>query len=328
MNIDAKVLSLLANCEFHSGELLAQTLSVSRATIWKSIQNLTDSGLDIYAVRGRGYRLVDSIELLSQTSILNALSPESQSSLNELDVLWEVDSTNKYLADLVRGGIDGGRACVAEKQTQGRGRRGKHWVSPLGGNIYLSLLWGFPFGPAQLSGLSLAIATTVVETLHHLGLSEIGVKWPNDILWRDRKLAGILLEIGGESAGPCFAIVGLGLNIQLRKESAGDIGQPWVDLKTIAKVSIERNKLVASLINAFVQTCNRFEQGGLKPFLPKWREYDRFAGKKAVLHLENESISGVIRGVDDYGALLLECDGKITRYHSGDVSLDVRNSTV
>jgi len=327
MNIDAKVLSLLANCEFNSGELLAQTLSVSRATIWKSINKLRNSGLDIYAVRGRGYQLANAIELLNQVSILEAMPKDICSDIKKIDVLWEVDSTNKYLSDLAHDGVDGGRICVAEKQTQGRGRRGKQWISPLGGNIYLSLLWNMPFGPAQLSGLSLAIATSVVDTLRNLGLKEVGVKWPNDILWRDRKLAGILLEIGGESAGPSFAVVGLGLNIQLDKEFAGEIDQPWVDLETITRKPIERNKLVASLIVAFVQTFNRFKQEGLTPFLPKWREYDHYAGKKAVLHLENESIPGVISGIDDYGSLLLEYNGTITRYHSGDVSLDIRDNT-
>jgi len=125
MNIDAKVLSLLANCEFHSGELLAQLLSVSRATIWKSIKKLRESGLDIYAVRGRGYRLADPIELLNQASILEALSPEKRMDINKIDVLWEVDSTNKYLLDLARDDQEGGTICLAERQMQGRGRRGR-----------------------------------------------------------------------------------------------------------------------------------------------------------------------------------------------------------
>ena len=326
MNIDAKVLSLLANCEFHSGEMLAQLLSVSRATIWKSIRKLRDSGLDIYAVRGRGYRLADPIELLNQASIFDSIEPDKRSDIKDIDVLWEVDSTNKYLMDLAREGQESGSICLAERQIQGRGRRGRQWISPLGGNIYLSVLWKLPFGPAQLSGLSLAIATSVVDTLHNIGLKEVGVKWPNDIVWRERKLAGILLEIGGESAGPSFAIVGLGLNLQLNKEFAGEIDQPWVDLDTIVKKPIERNKLVAGLISAIIQTFKRFEQDGLKPFLPKWRQYDQYAGKNAVLHLENESIPGVISGIDDHGSLLLEYNGKITRHHSGDVSLDVRDN--
>ncbi len=189
--------------------------------------------------------------------------------------MWEVDSTNKYLLDLARDDQEGGTICLAERQIQGRGRRGRQWISPLGGNIYLSVLWKLPFGPAQLSGLSLAIATSVVDTLHNIGLKDVGVKWPNDIVWRERKLAGILLEIGGESAGPSFVIVGLGLNIQLNKEFAGDIDQPWVDLDSISKKPIERNKLVAELISAIIQTFNRFEYDGLKPFLPKWRQYDQ-----------------------------------------------------
>ena len=324
MNLDAKVLVILTDQKFHSGEALAKSLFVSRATIWKSIQSLQALGLDIFAVRGRGYCLAVELELLDKTRILAAIDERARSQITNLDILWEVDSTNNQLSLLARQGAKRGCVCLAERQTGGKGRRGRQWVSPLGGNIYLSMLWRFTTGPAQLTGLSLAMATAVVEVLHNLGMADVGVKWPNDILWRDKKLAGILLEIQGESAGPCSIIVGIGLNVRLNQQLADAIDQPWVDLTSIAQAPIARNNLVGGLISALVKALLTYEKQGFTPFMQRWSGYDCYANRDAILRFDNESISGVIKGIDENGALLLEHDNKVHRYYSGDVSLSVR----
>lgn len=144
-----------------------------------------------------------------------------------VDILPEVDSTNEYLKRLAFGGARSGTACLAEWQTCGRGRRGREWVSPFGANVYLSLLWRFSEGTAALGALSLAAAVAVKRALDELAAGGVELKWPNDVQWHGRKLAGILLELGGEADGPCYVVAGVGINVAMPESRAADIGQPW-----------------------------------------------------------------------------------------------------
>ena len=210
--------------------------------------------------------------------------------------------------------------CLDEQQRAGRGRRGRTWISPFGGNLYLSLLWRFSSGAAQIAGLSLAIAVAVSRALHEVGLGTAGVKWPNDIVISGRKLAGILLEMAGEASGPCLVVIGVGLNMKSDPTMA-TIDQPWTDLRTELGKSVGRNDLAARLINYMMDAAVKFERDGLVPFLDEWREMDVFEGKDVELHLPGKQIRGVARGVDETGALLLAQGGEVQRYQSGEVSM-------
>lgn len=321
MRFVSQVLSILADGEFHSGQRLAREMGVTRATVWKTLESAKSSGLDIFAVRGRGYRLAQPLELLDKQAIENSLSLAAAEKVAALHILWQTDSTNRYLLDIPPQEKMNGTVCLAELQTKGRGRRGRVWISPLGANIYLSLLWRFNVGPDQLSGLSLAAAVAVVRAIKKRGIDGVGVKWPNDVITEKGKLAGILLEMSGEASGPCTVVVGIGLNIKLSKNSGQQIDQPWTDLSALSHKPIKRNLLVGHLISELIEAFREFERNGLQPFLPEWRQWDYYDGKSVVLQSANDTIHGVVRGVDDKGALQLVKNGKLSVFHHGEVSL-------
>ena len=219
-------------------------------------------------------------------------------------------------------GAVSGSVCLAEQQTSGRGRRGREWVSPFGTNIYLSLYWNFPLGPADLTGLSLAAGIVLAETLESMGIEEIGLKWPNDLLWRSRKLAGLLLEVSGEQGGPSKVVLGLGINTRLTSRHGDQIDQPWVDLSGIpGGRSVGRNQLAGALIDGLINLMAEYGEQGLAPYTERWSRYDLFVGEPVLLKMGNETIEGVHRGIYSNGALLLENSNGFRAYHGGEVSL-------
>lgn len=317
----AETLNILADGEFHSGEELAQCLRVSRGTVWKEIESVRQAGLDVFAVRGRGYRLSLPFELLDRKTILDALNADTRKRLGQLDLEWSVESTNTTALTCAKRGAPSGYTCVAELQTGGRGRRGRTWQSPIGGNIYLSQLWKNTDGMSSLGGLSLAVAVAVVRALKKTGITDVGVKWPNDILAEGKKLAGILLEVSGESSGPCNVVIGIGVNIKLGAQAAQLIDQPWTDLSTLSARPVGRNALVAELVIELLRMQKCTETQGLDTYLQEWRALDCYLDKPVVLQTAKGNFQGIVRGVDDNGALELACDGQLLRFHSGEVSL-------
>lgn len=323
MEIRHHIIHQLADGRFHSGEELAEQCGISRAAVWKHIQALKDGlQMEIHSVRGKGYRLERALELLAEEEILAAMTVQGRDRLRLLDLHHEIDSTNGYLLRQSVNGGASGHACIAERQTAGRGRRGRRWISPYGSNIYLSILWRFPSGPAQLGGLSLAAGLSVVRSLGKLGLEGIGLKWPNDVLWKGRKLAGLLLEVAGEVDGPSRVVLGLGLNVALRARDGEEIDQPWADLREVSGgQELSRNQLAGQLLSGLLDSLARYEQEGLAPWVADWSHYDLYHGKPVTLSMGDRKIEGVHRGIDASGALLLERQGEISTYHGGEVSL-------
>jgi len=314
---------LLADGHFRSGEALAVALGVSRAAVWKQVREMSaELGLAVDAVRGRGYRLAAPIELLDRARIAGALAPETAAALAELAVLDNVGSTNAYLMGQRPTCAGLGIACVAEQQTAGRGRRGRSWVSPFGANVYLSLLWQFELPAMALAGLSLAVGVAVAGTLRRLGVGEAALKWPNDLLWRGRKLGGILVELSGEADGPTRAVIGVGVNHRMSRHSARAIDQAWADLASAVPHAMpSRNALVASLLDGLVAALAQFRDGGLAPFLPAWDQLDCLRGREVVVRVGDRAVAGTALGVDAGGALrLMTADGE-RHYLAGEVTL-------
>ncbi len=317
------ILSRLADGRFHSGEDLARVCGISRAAVWKHVKLLREGyGLAVYPVRGKGYRLDTSLELLQETEIRAALSPAADTRLGRVEIHHQLGSTNSYLMERALEGACSGYACLAEQQTAGRGRRGRQWVSPFGRNIYLSMLWRFNKGPAELSGLSLAAGLAVVRGLEELGVEGVRLKWPNDVLWDGRKLAGLLLEVAGEADGPSRVVLGLGVNTRLDPEWGEMIDQPWIDLSRIpGGAEISRNRLAARLLESLSETLERFDREGLQPLIAAWQRYDLYHDQPVSLRVGDKLIQGVHRGINGDGALLLEQGEKLVPFHGGEVSL-------
>jgi len=324
MQLRRRLLHLLSDGQFHSGEALGATLGVSRMAVWKHLQALRELGVDVAIVRGKGYRLPAPVELLDGVAILAGAGAETRAALAEVDVLLEVDSTNNRLREQALQGAPAGSVCLAEIQHAGRGRRGRAWVSPFAANLYLSLLWRSAAGAAALGGLSLVAGIAVLRCMRDFGVHSAGLKWPNDILADSAKLAGILIDVVGESSGPCAVIIGVGINVAMPAPAAADIDQTWTDLQTLTGCTgISRNRLAACLLDHVLPAIGAFEAEGLQPFLEEWRCHDIVDGREVDLRLANEVIRGTARGIDAGGALLVDTDTGRRRFASGEVSVRV-----
>jgi len=317
-----QLLILLSDGEFHSGTELSQLLGISRTTIWKHLHSLQKLGIEYVAVTGKGYRLIQKMQLLDSARIQQSLNNHSLAGLQRLEVHDVLDSTNGYLMQLARELDVSAYVCAAEHQTAGRGRRGRQWVSPYGHNLYFSVLWRYAEDPSCLNGLSLAIGVAVMRVLKALGLDDVGLKWPNDIYYQQRKLGGILLEVSGESSGPCHVVVGLGLNLSLSTKQAKSINQPWTDLQQVSGANLDRNLLLSSLINEIFAVLPDYTQTGLTHYLDEWRSYDVVQSQVVTLEVGAQSIEAVVEGIDDQGLLLVtDLQGQQRRYASGEISL-------
>lgn len=325
MKTKLALLKILADGRFHSGEALGARLGVSRTAVWKQIQTLQQLGIECHSVSGKGYRLAQPVELLDREAILAAMQESGRGLLSTLELYPEIHSSNRHLMERLGQGLTAGHACMVERQLAGRGRRGRSWVSPFARNIYLSFYWRFEMSPQLLSGLGLALGTGVVRALCQLGVDDASLKWPNDVLWRGRKLAGILLEMSGENAGPYHVVVGVGMNVNMAGHAA-DIDQPWVDLHSIAAEPPSRNRAAGVLLSQLLQVAHQFQHSGLAPFLEEWHAADACAGREVLIHQADQCIAGRAAGVDASGAILIETDSGLRRFHSGDVSLRLQGS--
>jgi len=309
-----KLLKLLADGEFHSGEKIGELLGVSRTSVNNYIKGLQEIGLDIYKVPGRGYQSAIPIELLNEKRI-RELSAHQLVKVEQI-----LDSTNQWLLDKIPH-IENGQTCIAEYQLAGRGRRGRTWVSPFASHLYFSYYWRFDAGIEKLSGLSLLVGIATVNALQKIGIEGISLKWPNDIYCQGKKLAGILIELNAQANEACHTVIGIGINIRMPAEQAKLIDQPWIDLSSLSRDKVDRNLLSAALISELKSLLPEYEKEGLKPYLGKWLTLDCFLNKSVNVLLADNNIAGICRGIDESGALLLEVDGKLESYIGGEVSL-------
>lgn len=312
-SVPLKLVTLVADGEFHSGEQLGEALGMSRAAINKHIQTLKSWGLDVYTVTGKGYSLPGPIQLLDDEVILSHLHQPY------LAVIPVIDSTNQYLLDRMDK-LPSGYACIAEYQQAGRGRRGRKWFSPFGSNLYMSMYWRLEQGPAAAMGLSLVIGIIMAEVIQSLGAPDVRVKWPNDLYLNDRKLAGILVELTGKTGDAAQIVIGAGVNLLMRSEGTAEINQGWINLQE-AGVDIDRNELAAKLINSLREALPIFERDGLAPFVSRWEALDNFINRPVKLLIGDREVYGIARGIDKQGGLLLEQDGVIKSWVGGEISL-------
>jgi BirA family biotin operon repressor/biotin-[acetyl-CoA-carboxylase] ligase len=314
------LLEILSDGNFHSGEELGTQLGVTRAAVWKQLKKLEALNIPLSSVKGKGYRLSDAIQLLDQRIIKDNVS----SRLDCLEVLLNTESTNSYLLEKASDHMGKRYAVLAEKQESGRGRRGRTWVSPFGKNIYLSMLWSFGGGIGSLEGLSLVIAIAVERALTELGVDDAKLKWPNDVYLNNKKLAGILLEVSGEYSGYCQVVIGIGLNVNLSKFDAENIDQPWAQLSEHLK-STDRNAIASVLIENLIKAIEEFDKQGFAVFKNYWTERDAFLNREVDLILPNLTRSGIARGVNSKGELLLETEKGLESINAGELSLRLKN---
>ena len=316
----AALLAQLSATHSVSGSELAQRLGVTRAAVWKHVEALRALGAPIEAQAGAGYRLAWPLQMLDPSLIRAELDPLLRRRLGGIDVHWQIDSTNSAMLRAAAAGAPDLCVCLAETQTAGRGRRGRRWQSPLGGNVYFSLLRRFSQGMGALAGLSLVAGIALVEALGDCGVRGLGLKWPNDVLADNRKLAGILVELGGEFLGPCHAVIGIGINVRLPADAA--IGQPHIDLAELrAGAPPSRNRLVAQLLTRLTEALDRFAAHGFAAFTDSYARHDLLAGLAVRVLGADGPRDGVAAGVDERGALLVHHGHAMMRYDSAEVTV-------
>lgn len=309
-----------------SGAALARAAGLSRAAVWKKVEALRSAGIGIRALPGRGYVLERPPALLDADAIVAALPAPAARALAGLEVAWTLDSTN---SELLRRPppARGCRVLLAEHQTGGRGRRGRAWASPLAANLYLSLDRRYAGGLARLPGLSLVAGVAVAEALRAGGWSGVCLKWPNDVVVETRgalhKLGGLLVEGGGEVAGPARAVVGVGLNVAMPPAGATGIDQPWTDLAALAAgaTAPDRNQVAAALLAHLVPALAEFDASGLAGFLPRYAALDALAGREVLVHGPGGSHPATALGVAADGALRVREGGAERLVHAGEVSV-------
>lgn len=303
-----------------SGDALAREFGLTRAAVWKRIQALRAAGVAIDGRAGDGYSLQQPVELLEAERIRAALPAAVQPLLAGLEVAWSLESTNTEL--LRRPAPARGTAVLlAERQTAGRGRRGRQWSSPLAAHLYLSLSRSFSGGLARVGGLSLVAGVAVAEALQAAGFDWVGLKWPNDLVVDGRKLGGLLVEGGGEFAGNARAVIGIGVNVRMPPAFAAQLDQPWTDLAGLADGAVSRNAVAAGLLAAVLPALELFDAQGLAPFLARYARLDVLAGRPVRI-LQGEQVhEGTADGLAEDGALRVGMDEGVRLFHAGEVSV-------
>lgn len=314
-----KIADLLNDGQYHDGTSIGSLLHITRAAVWKVLKKLENYGIPLESVKGKGYLLKEPLILLDDKKIKTCLACSSI----QLEVFEKLPSTNDYLTSLLdKKKI---RVCIAETQSHGKGRLNRHWHSPFGQNIYLSMYYPFQRDISELSGLSLVVALATCKAIAaatQLEEDKLFVKWPNDIWVNQGKIAGILIELQAESNGLCQAIIGIGINVNMEQSIKNNVKQQYSSLSKITGDYYDRNKLCASLIDSLINYLERFSSYGLKSFLNEWEKKDMLFNKTVTLISGKNKHEGLCMGINEQGHLLLKnSKNKIHSYSAGDTTL-------
>ena len=316
----ALVVQTLADGRSLGRDALARECGIEGTALEEAFEGLAALGVALIVEQG-AISLASPVDLLDAGLIRRAvprLEPEA------VHVRFAVDSTNSVLARRLREGARAPELCAAEIQTAGKGRQGRRWVSGLGRSLVLSVSWRFDAPAEGLSGLSLALGVALVEALAAGGFDGVMLKWPNDLVVDERKLAGILVEVSRSGSGSAACVAGVGFNLDLAPVDSGRIDQPWTDFaRGFGRVPV-RNTLAARVANALLDACEQFREQGLEPFAARWRERDALHGRPVRVLSGGAPIDGTARGIDDDGALLVEHSSGVVRCESGEVSVRAR----
>lgn len=312
------LLKLLKDGRFHSGQALGAALGISRSAVWKQLQRLeADLNLSIHKVRGRGYQLAAPLELLERDQLADSPYP--------VFIHESLDSTNAEALREISGGVQAPFVILAEQQSAGRGRRGRKWISPFAENIYYSLVLRIDGGMRQLEGLSLIVGLAVLSSLREFGSRDAGLKWPNDVLVGNKKIAGILLELVGDPADVCHVVIGIGINVNMMV--ASDVDQSWTSLRLEAGQAINRNELIVALGRNLQGYLIRHEAEGFAAIQAEWESNHLWQGREVTLIAGTHTVDGVVAGVDQQGALRLNVAGQEKVFSGGELSLRLRHDS-
>jgi BirA family biotin operon repressor/biotin-[acetyl-CoA-carboxylase] ligase len=323
-NLTFPILRLLADGRFQSGEAIAKHFGVTRATVWNALKEAEAMGVQLFSVRGRGYRLPEPIQLLDHDSVLAAIG--EQRAWFNLEIHDQLESTNSYLMKKASAGAAHATCVAASLQTRGRGRRGRAWQAGLGASLTFSLLWRFQSGASALSGLSLAVGVALIRALHGLGVAGVELKWPNDVLVnyqnQYQKLAGILIELQGDMEGPSAAVIGIGINLRLPQHVRRHIDQAATDLQAVTKLLPNPSDLLGAVLKNLADVLSEFERNGFTQLREEWMQHHAYQNLSVRLLLpDGRESQGVVTGIAPDGVLLVDTATGPQRFSAGEISL-------
>ena len=272
-----------------------------------------------------GVELPPSLEPLHGEAIRSAVGGRAEHWLQGLEVHAAIGSTSDRLLALAEAGSVAGMVCLAELQTSGRGRRGRSWLTPLGGNLALSAGFGLARGLADLGGLSLVVGLALLDALQGLDIEDLAVKWPNDLLLGGAKLGGILIELKTTDRNATEAIVGVGININLPPRAREAIDQKVTDLAATGR-RVARNALAARVIDHLIDYVGEFERAGFAPMRAQYDACHWMHGKECEVRVGDEVVKGTVLGVTDRGELEVQTAAGPQLFRGGEVSLRERSA--
>ena len=314
-------LRALADGRFHSGEAMARSFQRSRATLSEALKRAPEMGIELFSVPGKGYRVAEPIDFLDAAAISSELARHDKRL--RLDVVDEIESTSTRVLQLAASGATSGTRIAAEWQSTGRGRRGRAWISRLGGSLTFSMLWRFERGAGHLGGLSLAVGEAVARALSECGVPRVQVKWPNDVVVDLRKLAGILVETSGEIQGPSVAVIGVGVNHRLSERVLDRIDQPVTDVWQCAGSPPSRSDLLARMLVTLASSLDAFDRSGFSASRDAWRALHAYQGRRVrVTPGRDAPFDAEVVDVAPDGALVVStADGRTIPLASAEITL-------
>jgi len=319
--MNGEILRLLKEhrSNFVSGEEMCRHLKVTRTAVWKRIGALRALGYEIEASPRTGYRLVRSPDVLSLWEVGPNLKTKWMG--KKIHYYQAIDSTNSAAYQMALRGADEGEAVIAESQEKGRGRLGRPWFSPPFLNLHLSVILRPKIPPQQASLLTLMAAVATANTVERFSGLCPSIKWPNDILLNNRKVAGLLNEIHSETDRIHFVILGMGVNLNMDgKALPKEIRTKATSLKEEMGRPVSRKEFLQSLLKELEGWYSTFSKKGGAPILKAWRARSRIKGKKVRVTSFRETLVGVAIDVDTDGALILKTrTGGRRRIVAGDI---------
>ena len=318
------LLTVLSNGKIYSYKTLTTKLNCTFLSLFKTICHATQYGIEIEWIKGNNIYWAKSFTWLKEETVYSYLNDQADLfGLTRFDLL---DSTNNYLNRnkslyLKHVSIP---VIISELQTKGRGTKNRSWISNLGGCLTFSILWKFKRNIQHLTTLSLVLGVCLIRVFRNLSLAYVQLKWPNDILYNKKKIAGILIECGPNN-NSVAAIIGIGVNFKLSLSQVSKIGYAVTDLFEISDKVHDRNHVLAMLLIELHHVLSTFEINGFKVFRDEWNSYHAYQGHRIVLHFpDKSSVEGIVDGVQDDGSLVLITSTGRKEFKVGEVSLRVK----
>lgn len=318
----SEILKVLRQRDTHvSGQELCERLGVSRTAVWKNIRQLQDEGYRIEAVRNKGYRIIEApVDVFNASEIKSRLGESPF--IREVLYKEETDSTNTWAKRLAEEGKPSGTLAVADRQTQGKGRRGRTWNSPKGTSVYMTLLLRPDILPRDVSPLTLVMGLSAAEALEEtLGL-KAGIKWPNDIVVSGKKICGVLTEMSAQMDYIEYLVIGIGINVNTQ-EFPEEIRKMATSAALELGHSVSRAEIAAAVLRCFEKNYGTYlKTGDLRELLDVYREKMVNYNREVKVMGSDAAFTGVARGINEAGELLVERpDGDITAVSGGEVSV-------